>query len=104
MSDERCPPTLPEQKSGAGFKRGARADEIRPPKLDERLSVMAYGDGRSISIEPFALVVLAALTLVWIGGSYFFRLVANGPPQFDDTTVKAVVERIILAESDGKLE
>ena len=90
-------PMPPAQPSALGLNQVGRADEVRPPRPDEALSANACRDDRRISVE-FLTLVIAALALAWVGGTHF---VANGLPSFGNGTVKAIVERIIVVESDG---
>ncbi len=99
MSHERPSGPMPTgQPTALGHNRVGRADEVRPPRTDEALSANAYRDDRRISVERLTLVVIAALMLAWVGGTFF---VNDGSPLFGDGAVKAVVERIIDVESGG---
>ena len=98
MSHERPSGPMPiGQPSARGLNQIGRADEIRPPGKDEALSANAYRDDRGISIEFLTLAVIAALALAWVGGTHF----VTGLPSFGNGAVKAIVERIIVVESDG---
>jgi hypothetical protein len=81
------------------LKQIGRADEIRPPKPDERGSTAA--SRAWLSVETLILVLAAAITLAFVSSSYLFRDAhLNGEP-IDKTAVKALVERIIAIESNG---
>jgi hypothetical protein len=99
MSYEPRPgPTLTEQSTSFGLNQTGRTDEVRPPRSDEALSVIAFRDERRISVESITLAVIAAMTLAWFGCNHF---VTEGPPPFSNAAVKTVVERIIAVESGG---
>ncbi len=77
----------------------SRADEIRPPKPDER---GPNADARQwLPVETITLVLAVAIALALVAGFYLFgdgRL--NGKP-IGPAAVEALVERIIAVESDG---
>jgi len=90
-------PMPPGQPSALGLDQVGRADEVRPPRPDEALSANACRYDRKISVESLTLAIIATLTLAWVGGTH---LVTNGLPSFGNGAVKAIVERIIVVESD----
>jgi len=91
-------PMPPGQPSALGLDQVGRADEVRPPSPDEALSANACPDDRRLSVEFLTLAIIATVILAWVGGTHF---VANGAPSFGNGAVEAIVERIIVVESDG---
>jgi hypothetical protein len=81
------------------LKQVGRADEIRPPKPDERGSTAASRDWLSVEILTFVLA--AAIALAFVSSSYLFRNADLSGQPIDKTAVKALVERIITIESNG---
>jgi hypothetical protein len=79
-----------------------RVWELRPPSRDEAIIPIMPRDGGGHRVWLFRGVLLAALSLGWIGGSnshLYFNL--NRPKIDGNAALSAVVERIIHAESDG---
>lgn len=76
-----------------------RADEIKPPKPDERGPTAASSDW--FSVETLVLVLAAAIALAFVSSSYLFRDTHLNGGSIDETAVKALVERIIAVESNG---
>ncbi len=79
-----------------------RVWELRPPSRDEAIIPIMPRDGGGHHVWLFRGVLLAALSLGWIGGSnshLYFNL--NRPKIDGKAALSAVVERIIHAESDG---
>jgi hypothetical protein len=81
------------------LKQVGRADEIRPPKPDERGSTAASRDWLSVEILTFVLA--AAIALAFVSSSYLFRNADLSGQPIEKTAVKALVERIITIESNG---
>ena len=81
------------------LRQAGRADEIRPPKPDERGSTAASHDW--LSVEILILVLAAAIALAFVSSSYLFRNADLSGQPIDKTAVKALVERIITIESNG---
>ena len=76
-----------------------RADEIRPPRPDERAPNAATREW--LPAETITLVLAVAIALAFVANFYLFRGTrSNGMPS-DPAAVKALVERIIAVESDG---
>jgi hypothetical protein len=83
----------------AAPRQAARADEIRPRDADERRTIAA---ARSwLSAETIMLVLAAVIALTFVAGFYVFRDVHLSGNPIDKAAVKALVERIIVVESDG---
>ena len=75
-----------------------RIDEIRPPRPDERGYVVAARDW--LSAESITLVLGVAIGLAFVASFVLFRgTQLNGT--IDKAVTKALVERIIIAESNG---
>jgi hypothetical protein len=77
-------------------KQIGHADEIRPPRPDERGSTTASREW--LSVEILTLVLAMAIALVFVSNPYLFR--GNWKP-IEKSGVKAFVERIIAIESNG---
>jgi hypothetical protein len=77
----------------------ARADEIRPPDPDERRSMARARDW--LPAEAITLIVAAAIALAFVTSPYLFRDAHLTGKPIDKAAVKALVERIIAAESNG---
>lgn len=75
-----------------------RYDEIRPPRADERGYVVARN---WLSVESIALVLGVAIGLAFVASFVLFRDAHLNGRSIDKTAVKALVERIIIAESNG---
>ena len=76
-----------------------RADEIRPPRPDERGPNAATREW--LPAETITLVLAVAIALALVANFYLFRGArSNGTPS-DPAAVKALVERIIAVEFDG---
>lgn len=76
-----------------------RAGEIRPPRPDERGSVVAARDW--LSAESITLVLGVAIGLAFVASLVLFRDAHLNGQSIDRTAAKAMVERIIIAESNG---
>ncbi|WP_244553432.1 lytic transglycosylase domain-containing protein [Nitrobacter vulgaris] len=75
-----------------------RIDEIRPPRPDEREYVVAARDW--LSAESITLVLGVAIGLAFVASFVLLRdTQLNGT--IDKAVTKALVERIIIAESNG---
>jgi hypothetical protein len=76
-----------------------RADEIRPPKPDERGPNATVREW--LPVETITLVLAVSIALALLASFYLFRDAQwNGKP-IEPTAVKALVERIIAVESNG---
>jgi len=80
-------------------KRTGRPDEIRPPRPDERGYVVAARDW--LSVESITLVLGLAIGLAFVANFVLFREPHLDERSIDKMTAKALVERIIVAESNG---
>src|SRR6266568_709846 len=74
--------------------------EVKPPRPEEAWAPNLPDQDREIPVGFLTLALIAALGLAWIGGTYLYRLVAE-PPLTGHAAVKAVVERILIVESNG---
>jgi hypothetical protein len=74
-------------------------DEIRPPHPDERGYVVAARAW--LSTESITLVLGVAIGLAFVASFVLFRDAHLNGKSIDKTAVKALVERIIIAESNG---
>ncbi|MCE3257801.1 MAG: hypothetical protein K0Q64_1884 [Nitrobacter vulgaris] len=81
------------------FEQTGRIDEIRPPRPDERGYVVAARDW--LSAESITLVLGVAIGLAFVASFVLFRDAHLNGKFIDKTAVKALVERIIIAESNG---
>ena len=88
-------PRLPPHVSG----QIRRAEEIRPPRPDERGSVVAAR--KRLSAEFISLVVGVAIGLAFVASFVLFRDAQLKGKSIDRAAAKALVERIIIAESNG---
>jgi hypothetical protein len=77
----------------------ALPDEIRPPLPDERGHVVEVRDW--LSAESIMLVIGVAIGLAFVASLVLFRDAHLNGKSIDNTAVKALVERIIVAESNG---
>lgn len=76
-----------------------RAGEVRPPRPDERgFAVAARG---WLPAETITLVLGIAMGLAFLAGFILLRDAAFNRTSIDKAAAKALVERIILAESNG---
>lgn len=82
-----------------GSEQTGRADEIRPPRPDERGSVVAARDW--LSAECITLVLGVAIGLAFVASFVLFRDAHLNRKSMDTTAAEALVERIIIAESNG---
>lgn len=87
----RLPPHVSEQIR--------RDEEIRPPRPDERGSVVAAR--KWLSAEFITLVVGLAIGLAFVASFVLFRDAQLKGKSIDRAAAKALVERIIIAESNG---
>src|SRR5882757_1354772 len=76
-----------------------RADEIRPPRPDERCSTIPSRDW--LSAEILTLVLAAAIALAFVSSFYLFRGAHLDRESIETVGVRALVERIIAIESNG---
>jgi hypothetical protein len=80
-------------------RHAGSADEIRPPRPDERRATDRSPDSLCVAIAAIALT--AAVALAVILGSYVFRSTHPNRQTIEAIDVKALVERIIKVESTG---
>jgi hypothetical protein len=80
-------------------RQTGRADEIRPLDPDERRFTAPARDWRSA--ETIILILAAAIALAFAAKLYLSRDASLSGMPIDNTAVKALVERIIAAESNG---
>src|SRR5215207_3040883 len=78
-------------------KQVVSADEIRPPRPDERAATDRSRDSLRVAIVAIALTAAIAI----IVGSYVFRSTHSNRKTNEEIDVKALVERIIKVESTG---
>lgn len=78
-------------------KQVGSADEIRPPRPDERAATDRSRDSLRVAIVAIALTAAIAI----IVGSYVFRSTHSNRKTNEEIDVKALVERIIKVESTG---
>ena len=76
-----------------------RCDEIRPPRPDERGHVLAARDW--LSAESITLVLGVAISLAFVVNFALFREAHWNEKSIDKMTATALVDRIIVAESNG---
>ena len=88
------PPHLAHTSTQVG-----RAEEIRPPRPDERRSTTASQEW--LSVEILTLVLVMAIALAFVSSSYLFRGTHLNREPLEKIGVKALVERIIAIESNG---
>lgn len=82
-----------------GLEQTGRADEIRPPRPDERGSVVAARGW--LSAESITLVLGVAFGLAFVASFVLFRDAHLNRKPIDTTVAEALVERILIAESNG---
>ena len=75
------------------------ANELRPPRPDERAYTPASRG--PFSLEYVCLALFAAVALAWLTNAFTFNGNWIGREPGDTIAVKALVERIITAESNG---
>ena len=80
-------------------KQTVRPDEIRPPRADERGYVLAARDW--LSAESITLVLGVAIGLAFVASFVVFHDAHLNGKSIDKTAVKALVELIVIAESNG---
>lgn len=80
-------------------KQIVHPNEIRPPRGDERGYVVAARDW--LSAESITLVLGVAIGLAFVASFILFRDAHLNGKSIDKTAAKALVERIIIAESNG---
>jgi hypothetical protein len=80
-------------------KQTVHPEEIRPPRADERGYVVAARDW--LSAESITLVLGVAIGLAFVASFILFRDAHLNGKSIDKTAIKALVERIIIAESNG---
>ncbi|WP_245330444.1 hypothetical protein [Bradyrhizobium sp. AS23.2] len=76
-----------------------RRDEIRPPRPDERAHVVAARDW--LSAESITIALGVAIGLAFVASFILFRDAHLSGKSIDKAAAKALVERIIVAESNG---
>lgn len=76
-----------------------RPEEIRPPRPDERVDVVATRNW--LSAEAITLLLGVAVSLAFIASLVLFRDAHLNGRSVDKTAAEALVERIIVAESNG---
>ncbi|WP_245471520.1 lytic transglycosylase domain-containing protein [Bradyrhizobium genosp. SA-3] len=74
-------------------------DEIRPPRPDERGYVVATRDW--LSAESITVALGVAIGLAFVASFVLFRDAHLTGRSVDKTAAKALVERIVVAESNG---
>jgi hypothetical protein len=79
-------------------KQTASTDEIRPPRPDEREATDQSRDTLCVAI---AAIIVAAIALTVILGSYPSRSTPSDRATIEAIDVNALVERIIKVESNG---
>ncbi|MGV7217281.1 lytic transglycosylase domain-containing protein [Bradyrhizobium sp. UFLA05-112] len=84
---------------GHGSEQTRRLDEIRPPRPDERAYVVAARDW--LSAESITIALGVAIGLAFVASFILFRDAHLNGRLVDKTAAKALVERIIVAESNG---
>lgn len=82
-----------------GSEQTGRADEIRPPRPDERGPVVAARHW--LSAESITLVLGVAICLAFVASLVLFRDAHLNRTPIDTTAGEAFVERIIIAEANG---
>ena len=80
-------------------KHVGNADEIRPPRPDERVSATASREW--LSAEILTLALATAIALAFMSSFYLFRGTYINREPIEKSGVKALVERIIAIESNG---
>ena len=91
MMADATPPHLAHSSKQIG-----RADEIEPPRPNERRHAAVSRDW--FSVETIALVLVAALALAYVSN---YRVLHFSGAPIDKAAVETLVERIIAAESNG---
>ena len=76
-----------------------RADEIKPPRPDERCFTTPSRDW--LSAEILTLILAAAFALAFVSSFYLFRGAYSNREPIETVGVRALVERIIAIESNG---
>ena len=79
-------------------KQTVIADEVRPPRPDER---GAKDQSRDILCVAIAAIITATIALAVILGSYLSRSTPSDQATIEAINVNALVERIIKVESSG---
>lgn len=82
-----------------GSEQTGRGDEIRQPRPDERGSVVAARDW--LSAESITLVLGVAIGLAFVASFVLFGDAHLNRKPIDTTAAEALVERMIIAESNG---
>jgi hypothetical protein len=80
--------------------QAGRADEIRPPDPDERRTIAPARQWWSV--EAIAIVLAVAIALAVTASLFLFRDVQLKDEAIDQAAIRALVERIITAESNGE--
>jgi hypothetical protein len=94
--------TPPRQGPPLGIEPTGCIYQIEPPDPAQAWASNLPRDERGISVELFTLVLVAVLGLAWLGGGHLCRWIyLERPALTGSAAVQAVVERIILVESNG---
>src|SRR2546421_1896856 len=102
MSDECLGRAPLAQGPRRGIDTSGRASAIRPPCRDEAWTANLRDDADRIPIGLITLAFVAALGLALFGGAQLHRWISLEPPAPNgNLAISAVVDRIILVESDG---
>ncbi len=88
------PPPLGLDPIGRGY-------EITPPNRAEAWASSPPGDDREVPVGLLTLALIAALGLAWLGGTHLVRWALERPALTGAAAIQAVVERIIVVESNG---
>jgi hypothetical protein len=80
-------------------KQVGHADEIRPPRPDDHGSTTASREW--LSVEILTIVLAMTIALVFVSSSYLFRGTYFNQEPIEKSGVKALVERIIVIESNS---
>jgi hypothetical protein len=93
------PKSVPKSKSMPASKPASRVAEIRPPAPDERRTIVRPRRGRSVG--AIAIVLAVAIALGLTASLFVFREVQLKDEPIDQAAIRALVERIVMAESNG---
>jgi hypothetical protein len=102
MRDECLAEGTPTEPRPSGIDGGGPPYEVKPPDRQERWVAHVGGDDRAVPAWLLTLATLAAFGLVWAGAAGWARLTRpTDSPLTGKAAIQAVVERIILVESNG---